>query len=208
VVGVARDLGMNHLGRKSGTGGAGVYHPLEAGTSVYLAARVQGDPESFGPRVREIAHAVDPTLRLSEFQPLDELDHGVLAMVEIYIRIALTMSSIALLLSLAGIYSVMAFAVSRRTREIGIRIALGAGAGPVMRATFTRPLAQVGVGILVGGWLVAQLTRSVIGELSAQEVGLVSVYAMVMLAVCLLACIVPTRRALAVQPTEALRTDG
>lgn len=210
IVGVARDLGMNYLGHTSGNGGAGLYQPLPTGRAhpLYMAARLQGDPASFAPRLQHIAHAVDPTLRLVDLQPLDEVHHGVLAMISIYVQIALLMSSIALLLSLAGIYSVMSFAVSRRTREIGVRVALGADAKRVMLAVFSRPLAQVAVGIVLGGWLVAQLSRSVIGSLSVREIGLVIAYATLMMAVCMLACIVPTRRALAVQPTEALGADG
>jgi hypothetical protein len=210
IVGVARDLGMNYLGRTSGNAGAGLYHPLAAAGAhpVYMAVKVRGDPTSFGPRLRELTHAVDPTLRLQEFQSLGDIDHGLLAMLAIYLRIALLMSSVALLLSLAGIYSVMSFAVSRRTREIGIRVALGADALRVTLAVFARPLAQVAAGIVAGGWLVAQLSRGFIGALSVREIGLVIAYAALMMGVCMLACIVPTRRALAVQPTEALGADG
>jgi putative ABC transport system permease protein len=101
----------------------------------------------------------------------------------------------------------MAFTVSRHTREIGIRIALGADAFGIVAAIFARALAQVGLGIAAGGGLVFLLTRAVTG-LSAREVALVTAYVMVMMGVCLLACIVPTRRALAVEPTEALRDAG
>ncbi len=102
----------------------------------------------------------------------------------------------------------ISYSVAQRTHEIGVRVALGADAKRVMLAVFSRPLAQVAVGIVLGGWLVAQLSRSVIGTLSVREIGLVIAYATLMMAVCMLACIVPTRRALAVQPTEALGADG
>src|SRR5262245_37233511 len=118
------------------------------------------------------------------------------------------MSMIALMLSLAGIYSVMSFAVSRRTREIGVRVALGADARRVLIAIFRRPLAQIAFGIILGSLLVTALVRSVVGSLTVREIGLVIGYAGIMLVVCLIACVVPTRRALGVQPTEALRADG
>ncbi len=117
-------------------------------------------------------------------------------------------SAIALLLSTAGIYSVMSFTVSRRTREIGIRVALGADPRRIVSATFPRPLAQVGLGIAAGGGLVGALVRAIIGALSAREVGLIAAYAALMMGVCMIACIVPTRRALRVEPTQALRADG
>ena len=78
-----------------------------------------------------------------------------------------------------------------------------------MFAVFRRPLMQVGLGVVVGGWLVAQLARSFMNGLSAREIGLLIAYASLMLAVCLFACINPTCRALAIEPTEvALREDG
>jgi ABC-type antimicrobial peptide transport system permease subunit len=173
-----------------------------------VALRLRGDPAAFAPRLTAIANAADPTLRLYGLTPMDELHEGVLKMIAIYIGIALLVSAIALLLSLAGIYAVTSFAVSRRTREIGIRVALGAGAPHVMFAVFRRPLMQVGLGVVVGGWLVAQLARSFMDGLSAREIGLIIAYASLMLAVCLFACINPTRRALGIAPTEALREDG
>jgi ABC-type antimicrobial peptide transport system permease subunit len=94
--------------------------------------------------------------------------------------------------------------VSRRTREIGIRIALGADARNIIAATFSRALAQVGLGTAAGGVLVLLLTQAVTG-LSAREMAIVTAYMIVMMGVCMLACIVATWRALAVEPTEALR---
>jgi predicted permease len=209
IVGVVRDLGMNYLGRTSGMGGAGLYHPSALHTSGhYMVVRVRGDPAAYAPRLQEIATAVDPTLRLSDLMPMDLMDAGVLKMIAIYIGVVLLVSAVAMLLSLAGIYAVMSFAVSRRTREIGIRVALGAGARSVMLAVFRRPLMQVGSGVIIGGWLVAQLTRNVTGGLTAHEIWLVVAYATLMLAVCLLACIVPARRALAIEPNDALRDHG
>ena len=120
-----------------------------------------------------------------------------------------SVSAVALMLSLAGIYAVMAFTVSRRTREIGIRIALGAERWRIVLAVFRRPLIQVALGILAGTGLVMVLAFAVTGgHLQPRHIALVFAYSLVMLAVCLLACIVPTRRALAVQPTEALRAEG
>jgi putative ABC transport system permease protein len=110
-------------------------------------------------------------------------------------------------LSLAGIYAVMSFTVSRRTREIGVRIALGATRRRVVSAVFKRPLRQLALGVLAGGGIVAFFTRATAGEWSAKQVALVAAYLVAMLAVCLIACIVPTRRAFRIEPTEALRQE-
>jgi ABC-type antimicrobial peptide transport system permease subunit len=118
-------------------------------------------------------------------------------------------SAIALLLSLAGIYAVMSFTVARRTREIGIRVALGASRRRVVTAIFRRPIAQVAIGVVAGATMVAGVVWGLsVGTISARQVAYVVLYAMLMMAVCLLACVVPTRRALGVEPTEALRGDG
>ena len=116
-------------------------------------------------------------------------------------------SCAALALAAVGIYGVMAHAVTHRTREIGIRIALGASRRRVVAAVFARPLAQVGLGVVAGGVLTAMLGGGVEEATPGALLGAL-VYTVLMLGVCLLACIVPTRRALQVQPTEALRADG
>ena len=211
IIGVARDLGLNYLGRTSGNAGAGVYQPLAPRSTqpVYMAVKVKGNPESFGPRLQALASELDPSLRLYKLQRLDRHYEGALAMFEIYLRITLLVSAVALLLSLAGIYSVMSFTVSRRTREIGIRVALGSDPLRIVLTIFRRPLAQITMGIIAGGGLTALLAFRVAGSgLTFTNVAFVVAYSALMLCVCMLACIVPTRRALRIQPTDALREDG
>jgi ABC-type antimicrobial peptide transport system permease subunit len=140
--------------------------------------------------------------------PLAQVTESELKFLDFWFRLLLLVSSVALILSLAGIYAVMAFTVARRTREIGVRVALGADRRRVIAAIFRRPLAQIALGILVGTAVVAVLVRGIVGELSPREIGLVGAYVLVMAGVCMLACIVPTRRALRVEPTEALREEG
>jgi ABC-type antimicrobial peptide transport system permease subunit len=120
----------------------------------------------------------------------------------------LGLSAIGMILAATGLYALMSVTVSQRTREIGIRVALGADAPRVVAAIFRRPLAQVGTGVIAGVGLTTALALAVSGGVSARGAALVVAYAAVMLGVCLLACIVPTRRALRVEPVEALRADG
>jgi ABC-type antimicrobial peptide transport system permease subunit len=123
-------------------------------------------------------------------------------------KLLIMVSSIALLLSLAGIYAIMSFTVSRRTREIGVRMALGANTRRIVAAIFWRPCIQVGLGVATGSVLVLALRYAVNGELSARGAAMVVAYGALMMGMCMLACIVPTRRALRVEPTEALRMDA
>ena len=135
----------------------------------------------------------------------------------LWMRLTIVTSAMALLLSLAGLYAVMAFTVSKRTREIGIRVALGGNGQQILTAVFLRPLTQMGLGILAG--IAVVLAGTILypntdgpgadqaAGLTLEAAALLVAYGAVMLGVCLLACVVPTRRALAVEPTVALRAE-
>jgi predicted permease len=217
IVGVVPELGMGaptQMGRA-----AGLYLPSPAGRegAVDIVVHVRGDPMSLAPRLRAIPAAVDPTLRLSELQRVDQVTSGMLWFIGLWFRLTLVLIGIALLLSLAGIYSVLSFTVARRTREIGVRVALGSDRRHVVAAIFRRPLTQVGLGVAAGGALIGlvALLLSTGGledgkfkpTFTLGQVAALVVYAAFMMGVCLLACVVPTRRALGVEPTEALRVE-
>jgi hypothetical protein len=209
IVGVVRDLGMADGGNPRVTG-AGIYHVVEPSptSSMFILVRVKGDPSAFVPTLRGIATVLDPTLRLDRVLALNATHATGLRGIAFWMVGLVIVSGIALLLSLASIYSVMAFAVARRTREIGVRVALGSSRRRVLATIFARPLRQVIIGVAVGGVLVAVLASLVLEGLTVRQIGVVALYAITMLVVCLLACVVPTRRALAIEPTEALRADG
>jgi putative ABC transport system permease protein len=138
-------------------------------------------------------------------------------MIRLWMSITVAMSSLGLLLSLAGIYSVMAFTVARRTREIGVRVALGGSSRRILMSIFRRPLIQMGLGVIAGISIIVAATvwypysdgpgAHETGGLSVATVAMQAGYAALMFGVCLLACVVPTRRALGVEPTVALRTE-
>jgi putative ABC transport system permease protein len=185
---------------------------------VHMMIRVRGgDPMTVAPQVRQIAAAVDPSLRLVQIQRVNEVNDGMLFVIRLWMSITVVMSSVALLLSLAGLYSVMAFAVSRRTREIGVRVALGGSRRRILTAVFRRPLIQMGLGVLAGISIIVAATvwypytempgAGETGGLSAGAVAMQAGYAALMFGVCMLACVVPTRRALNIEPTVALRTE-
>jgi len=191
---------------------ARIYHaaaPVQA-YPVSLAIHTRGDPESFGPRLRALAVDVDPALRIYEPTPMDALNRADLVFLRFWFRLVLAVSAIALLLSLSGIYSVMAFTVSRRTREIGIRVALGSGRRGVVLAILRRPLLQVTAGLLFGLLLSSVLLGLATSErsVSLQIIAQLAAYGAAMLGICMLACIVPAKHALRVQPSEAMRAEG
>jgi hypothetical protein len=202
IVGVAPSLGT-----RSGYGFGGIYLPSgPAPTSPsYVVVHVRGEAPSFGPRLQELALDVDPALTLTGITTLDRTTEADERFLAFWIRIATAVSVLALSLSLAGIYSVFSFTVARRTREIGIRVALGADAKRVVASVFARPLFQVTLGAVFGGLITFGLQP--LGAFSLSSAAVVMAYTALTLAMCLLACIVPTRRALRIEPSEALRSE-
>jgi ABC-type antimicrobial peptide transport system permease subunit len=161
--------------------------------------------------------AVDPAIRVEQMMRLDQVMTPSLWLLSLWTKIIVGLTAVALLLSLAGIYSVLSYIVARRTREIGVRVALGASARRVITSIFRRPLTQVTLGVVAGTFLIlagaiaagksTQFKGTGMGVLTFGDVALLVGYAILMLGVCTLACVVPTRRALRVQPTEALRVE-
>ena len=209
IVGVVKDLGMSVGDWDPKV--SGFYHPVppDVAYPLNLGIHVKGDPARFTPRLRAIALAIDPGLRLYDPMPLDHVTQSDLRFYSFWFRILALVSVIALVLSLAGIYAVMSFTVSRRTREIGIRVALGSSPLPIVASTLKRPVAQVALGILAGAGIIAFMLFGMTGgAITLRQTAIVAAYTLLMMAVCLLACVVPTRRALRVPPIEALRAEA
>ena len=192
--------------------GAGVYHPLLAGgADVTMAVRVGPDPTSFSQRLHEVVSAVDPTVMISQVRTMDEGAQDTALAYETWLWVIMIAAGVGLILTLAGIYSIMAFIVSRRTREIGVRVALGAGSARVLATIFARALSQLVLGVGLGGVLFAALVFLMSAgsfRPTPRELALAAAYLTAMMGVLLLACVVPTRRALAIEPTEALNSEG
>ncbi|HEX6938709.1 MAG TPA: ABC transporter permease [Longimicrobiales bacterium] len=192
---------------------AGIFHPVApaAAGADRMIVHVRGDPASFAPRLRRLAAEVDPTLRLVRPVPLEQFRRDSLRLYGFWSLLIGALTLVALILSWAGIYAVLSFDVTRRTREIGVRVALGGDARRVLLALFRRPMLQVGLGVGVGtlAILVLHIITSDPGrEPLARQIAQIGAYATVMMGVCMLACIVPARRALRIEPMEALRVEG
>lgn len=221
IVGVAKDLGMSSPVERSIA--PGIYIPAAPGSapSTYMLIHASGDLLSMAPRLRAIAESVDPALRLNKAARMDMIGDDLVWFMKLWRQITMVLTAIAVLLSLAGIYAVLSFTVSKRTREIGVRVAVGASPRRIVATIFRRPLIQVSTGIVVGAFLVglgsvvvrnhvpdsAMGMQTFKGGIPLGQLAVLIGYSAAMLGVCLLACVVPTRRALGVQPTEALRAE-
>jgi hypothetical protein len=207
IVGVVRDLTdpKDKLLHE-----AAIFRPatVEATRPLYVAVHAQGDLSAMMPRLRFIAADVDPSLRLDELMTFDQLREVDLVALEFFARLSTGIGAVALLLAMAGVYALMSFTVSRQTTEIGIRVALGANPRRIVWSTFSRALAQVGLGLAVGivpALAVVAITGREVttGRASGAIVTLAVTF---MLAVTVAACAMPARRALRIQPTDALKT--
>lgn len=201
IVGVVRDFGWQ-LPQPEEQSAMYLPHQPVAGERTNLAVRVR-DPEAFAARLRKAAFDVDPTMSLSDVQPLAQVGGDDATRSWALNGVAWAIAVVVLLLSATGIHALMSFAVTRRTREIGIRLALGARPGRIVIDIFRRALFQIGAGVLAGSGVAALWglgsTRQILILLAANGV---------MLVVGLTACAVPLKRALSIDPTEALRVDG
>jgi putative ABC transport system permease protein len=153
---------------------------------------------------------MNPNLPVIEALPLEEVTAINVIPQRIAAAVAGTLGVVGLLLAAIGIYGVTAYAVSRRTREIGIRVALGAKHGDVMRLMLRQGAVLAAAGVALGIVLAAlgsQLIFSLLNGVSARDPLTFIGAAVLFAAVTLLATYVPARRALAVNPTVALRNE-
>ncbi len=214
IVGVARDV-LNFEISQRGPGWVAqptIYVPLTATASTLrMTVRVRDDPEQFVARVRSIAAAIDPTLVVHQPGPLTTIDPIDMLFVRLYgFGVAFLVCAV-LLLSTAGVYSMMSFTVAQRTREIGIRTALGARPTRVVGEVFSRALLQVGAGTALGlgvGFAASDGPFALSDGLFHHGPGLMVAVAALLLATGVIACGIPLQRALRIQPTAALRAEG
>jgi hypothetical protein len=171
---------------------------------VVVAVRVAGEAAPLAPRVAALTRQVDAGLQVRDITTLQESvaqrrgpeGFGNLVVGSILLG--------AVVFSAAGLYALMAVAVARRTREIGIRIALGASRRRVLRTVFARAARQLGGGIMAGNSIILLIAWRV-DSLTANLLLSSVVTSLIMAVVGVLACAAPARRALRIQPTEALR---
>ena len=211
IVGVVRDFNLDP--DDNGNEQPHVFRAASAGTlsSLVMSVRMRGTPGTLAARLPIIAATVDARLLVQDSQPMQEWirqrdDHLIMM---VGAQVAVTV--LVLFLSALGIFSLVSISVSRRTREIGLRAALGATPRQVLGRILSRALTLMGSGIAAGGALLMLSLALGAGPSgrAAEDVplfaGYLGVTSAVMLAACVLACIGPARRALRINPSDALR---
>ncbi len=210
VVGVVADVKLR--GVAHGEPVAAVYGP-EAQLSRFsltLIVRTAVEPRTLASAVTAAVQAIDPEQPVTEIETMEQHAGDALTHARFTMLLLAAFAALALLLSAVGIYSVLAYAVRRRTREIGIRMALGAQQWDVIRLVVGQGMrpALLGLGIgLVGSFAFGRALSSLVFGVSPTDPATFASVAALLATVALLACALPARRATRVEPTEALQEN-
>jgi putative ABC transport system permease protein len=209
VIGVAANVKQVTLGEPATPQ---IYQSMLQGPGIFntVAARTDGDPDALNSAVRAAIWSVDPDQPVWKMRSMATLVRRDFAAPQFTMALTLAFALIALLLAAVGVYGTMSYAVVQRTREVGIRMALGARREEVVRLVLRRGLGVIAIALAVGLaaalGLAPLLRRQLFGVVPLDPVTFLAV-PLVLTGVALVACYLPARRAAAVDPVVALRTD-
>jgi putative ABC transport system permease protein len=206
VVADVRDLGLDAPPEPE------IYFPFEQAPLSYinLVARVDGDPGRLAAPVRDALRGLDKGLPLPEAAPMRSVLAASIAQRRFILLLLALFAAVALALAAVGVYGVISYAVSRRTHEIGIRMALGARRADVLRLVIGRSLGLTAVGVgagLAGALLLSGLMASLLYGVPPTDLPTFAGVALLLSGVAALASYLPARRAMAVDPGVALRNE-
>jgi putative ABC transport system permease protein len=177
---------------------------------IKLAVRTRGEPMAAVPSIREAIRQLDPDLALADTRTMEEIWNGSLSGLREPVWLIGIFATLSALLAALGLYGVVAHTVTRQRREIGIRMALGAGANDVLSLIVGHALTTIAAGVAVGvggALILTRVTRSLLFEVSALDPSAFAVAAATMAAVGVIAAVIPATRATRVDPTTALRSE-
>jgi putative ABC transport system permease protein len=212
IVGVVADV--HEDGPESDSGGAIYTHYLQRGGGAGIAdftwvLHTTIEPKALIPTIREVVRSIDPEVA-PKFQTLDENFQSATASRRFNLALLCAFSGAALALAGMGIFGVLAYSVEQRTREIGIRMALGAQPGQVLQMVVRQGGLLVGVGVLIGllgGYAVSRSLTTMLFNTSPADPATYIAVSAFLCAVALVACAGPARRAAKVDPMVALRHE-
>jgi putative ABC transport system permease protein len=177
---------------------------------VDLVVRTSGDPRAQAADLRKLVSSIDPAHPVYDVQILEQALSDSIAPRRFNMLLMEIFSGLATLLASVGIYGVMSYAVTQRTREMGVRMALGARQGQVMQMVVRQGAAIAVIGVLAGLCAALWLTRlmtALLYEVRPGDPATFALVSLVLLSAALAACWIPARRAARVNPVEALRYE-
>ena len=208
IVGVMSDFSYRGIREEAEQ----AYFPFYEGEHSYgtFYVRVRGTPESSFQSLRAIVRKADPTLPMKDFRTVREQVDRSLNTEHILAALSSSFSTLALLLSLVGLYGVMSFVVTQRTREIGIRLALGAGRWSTIWLVIRDALVMVVSGIVAGlliVWALGRLVQSQLYDVKPSDPVVIATAILILASSAIGSAIIPARRASGVNPTDVLRVE-
>lgn len=214
VVGVVGDVRSTTLNQQS----PALYYPIAWHAGPYqpsvvvmdVVVRTEGPPEALVPMLREKVREFDPAIPLANIRTMEDWIASSAAQPRLNAGLLGLFAALALLIAAIGIYAVFAYAVAQRTREIGLRIALGAQPGSVLRLVVSEGMKVGLVGIavgLVGALLAGRALSTIVYDVPVRDPATFASAAIALMVVVLAACFLPARRAAKVDPLVALRYE-
>jgi predicted lysophospholipase L1 biosynthesis ABC-type transport system permease subunit len=211
IVGVVRDVRSSSLSRPPRPEAwLRQEQSDEGGGTLYVLLRFAGAPGPLVKSLRESVRALDSEQALADVKTMEERLGSAVAQERFSALLLTLFAGVALALAVLGVYAVMAYSVAQRTREIGVRMALGAAGADVLRLVFRRGVALVasGLGIgVVGSLLASRLLGALLFEVSPTDPGTFVAVAAVQAAVAAIALYLPARKASRLHPAVALRAE-
>lgn len=214
VIGVVGDVRSTALNQQS----PALYYPLAWRTGPYrpkvvvmdILLRTGGTPEELVPALRQRVHELDAEIPMANIRTMDEWVSNNAAQPRLNARLLTLFATLALSIAAIGIYAVLAYSVTQRTREIGLRIALGAQPSSVLRLVVREGMkvGLIGVGAgLLGALAVSRALSSLVYGVPVRDPRTFASVAIALTVIALVACVIPARRAAKVDPIVALRCE-
>jgi predicted permease len=208
VIGVVGDMRERGL---EGDLTLAVYFPGgERTTNLQMVLHTRGNPESAIPAMRGAITGVDSGLPISNIRTLTDLVDESVGARRFTMMLLVAFAGLALILALAGVYGVLAYSVARRTAEIGVRLALGAGPRRVLRLVLAQGMRPVVVGLVIGlasAWWLSRVMTTLLFQITARDPWTYVIVTSALTIIGVLACYLPARQVLRVDPVVALRVE-
>jgi putative ABC transport system permease protein len=207
IVGVVGDVRLGSVERELPPQLYRPYHQ-RATNNMSMVVRTSGAPAAVASAIRSEVRKLEPNLPVADMRTVKEIVSASIAQRRFEMLLTSAFAVIALLLGVTGVYGVVSYSVANRTREIGLRMALGASPGEVTRWVFARGLRPVFIGAfagLLGAVIVAASLRSLLFAVAPTDPFSLVAVALILLCASLLACHLPARRAAGLNPADLLR---
>ena len=212
IVGVVPDLMMEGIGNNNASP-IGYYIPIsqsDVANGVRIAVRTRGEPAAMAPLVRSAVSGLDKDLAIYDVATMATMIGRQTWFYDVFGTFFMTFGVCALLLAAAGLYGVMSFAVAQRTRELGVRAALGARGGQLIALIMRRSVVQLAIGLALGlvlALLASGALQPVLYHVDPRDKAVFGAVVAVLAASSLLASFLPARRATAIDPVQALASE-